>query len=358
MKISVKPQNGKIEEKVINLKTVTIGRSRSCDFPIDDESLSRRHSQIDIEEGQFFITDLGSANGVYIDGNRIPPLTKTKIASFQIIYMGPLEFQFFDTDEAPSFTSQEGKTNPMMRRQDEPTISQATRRIDRKTLSKLSSKKSNTSNDKASLGLYLSAALLVAVIFGFYKNFSDRETQTENVTASIETSPDAVVSTQAPVKIIPASEEFLEKTIYLQRGEARSCESFENLCQELLLKKNDGIVKVQDELFIYVDPTQYLDQKGFSSVQDKPLVKDAAAIYQVLRNPVVDLLGKEISQIHLILLDESGEISKVYRFHPNSLKEAKIDIITTIGTGVSTGNFEGFSEFSKQFIPSKEFQNP
>jgi|GEM_PF-1176142 len=354
MKVSVKPQDGKIVEKVINLTSVTIGRSRSCDFPIEDEALSRKHSQIDLENGEFFITDLGSANGVYIDGNKIPPLTRTKISSFQIIYMGPLEFQFFDTDEAPAHSPREAKTNPIMRRQDEPTISQPTRRIDRSVLGKPSSRKPKSEDTKTPIGLYLSAGLIVAVIFGFYRNFTNTPSDTENFKR--ESLP-VVAEVIEPVKKAPiAPEEFLEKTIYLQRRESANCQTpFESLCKELHLIDQDGIVKLLDEYFIFVNPTHYSELKGFQSLSDIPLAKDAAAVYQILRNPITDQLGKELSQVHLILFDDAGSLYRVYRFHPNTLKEAKIDILTSIGSGVSSGNFEGFSNISKQFIPSKDY---
>lgn len=53
--------------------SVTIGRSSQCDLVISHESMSRQHCKIEFKNGEFFITDLGSINGVLIDGKKIPP---------------------------------------------------------------------------------------------------------------------------------------------------------------------------------------------------------------------------------------------------------------------------------------------
>jgi pSer/pThr/pTyr-binding forkhead associated (FHA) protein len=53
--------------------SVSIGRSSKCDLVIPHESMSRQHCKIEFKDSEIFITDLGSINGVYIDGKKIPP---------------------------------------------------------------------------------------------------------------------------------------------------------------------------------------------------------------------------------------------------------------------------------------------
>jgi hypothetical protein len=55
----------------IDKDTFIIGRSRTCDLVIPSSKVSRQHSGICRENGEYFIEDLGSANGVWKDGVKI-----------------------------------------------------------------------------------------------------------------------------------------------------------------------------------------------------------------------------------------------------------------------------------------------
>jgi serine phosphatase RsbU (regulator of sigma subunit) len=50
---------------------VSIGRASDCTIPIKDRYLSRRHAEIIIQSGAWFVKDLGSANGTYLNGSRV-----------------------------------------------------------------------------------------------------------------------------------------------------------------------------------------------------------------------------------------------------------------------------------------------
>jgi hypothetical protein len=52
-------------------RRVVIGRSRDCDLTLDDPNVSRRHAEIRQEEGGYWVVDLGSTNGVEVNGSRI-----------------------------------------------------------------------------------------------------------------------------------------------------------------------------------------------------------------------------------------------------------------------------------------------
>lgn len=56
----------------LDIDSVTIGRSSDSDFVIPLEDFSRKHCQITFKGEYAFIMDLGSKNGVIIDGKRIP----------------------------------------------------------------------------------------------------------------------------------------------------------------------------------------------------------------------------------------------------------------------------------------------
>jgi pSer/pThr/pTyr-binding forkhead associated (FHA) protein len=72
--------------------TVTvIGRRHSCDLRIPLMSVSKRHCQLNIDDGVLKIRDLNSRNGTYLNGNRI---NEAVIRQGDYIEVGPLAFAF------------------------------------------------------------------------------------------------------------------------------------------------------------------------------------------------------------------------------------------------------------------------
>ncbi len=49
---------------------VTVGRRADNQLVIDEDNISRRHVSVERREGQYFIRDLGSANGTYLNDRR------------------------------------------------------------------------------------------------------------------------------------------------------------------------------------------------------------------------------------------------------------------------------------------------
>jgi len=52
---------------------IFIGRSPDNDIQVKDITVSRKHLRITKKEGRYFVKDLGSKNGTYVDGNYIKP---------------------------------------------------------------------------------------------------------------------------------------------------------------------------------------------------------------------------------------------------------------------------------------------
>jgi pSer/pThr/pTyr-binding forkhead associated (FHA) protein len=50
---------------------VTIGRGSDCQIKLDDDYSSTRHARVFLSDGQWWVEDLGSTNGTYLDGQRI-----------------------------------------------------------------------------------------------------------------------------------------------------------------------------------------------------------------------------------------------------------------------------------------------
>ena len=51
--------------------TVTIGRSDQCDIAVKDSSMSGKHAEISKINGEIRVKDLGSANGIWLNGERV-----------------------------------------------------------------------------------------------------------------------------------------------------------------------------------------------------------------------------------------------------------------------------------------------
>jgi hypothetical protein len=56
---------------VLSGNRVTIGRSRDCDVTLDDANVSRRHAELRREGAAWVVADLGSTNGVKVNGHRV-----------------------------------------------------------------------------------------------------------------------------------------------------------------------------------------------------------------------------------------------------------------------------------------------
>lgn len=80
MRISVQIEFDKILDLNTKKTSVILGRAKDvADLVIPHSSISRRHCKIELIEGEFYITDLKSSNGIIINGTKIPPMVKTKI---------------------------------------------------------------------------------------------------------------------------------------------------------------------------------------------------------------------------------------------------------------------------------------
>jgi pSer/pThr/pTyr-binding forkhead associated (FHA) protein len=50
---------------------VVLGRSREADIVLQDPNVSRRHAELRREDGGWQIVDLGSTNGIKVNGRRV-----------------------------------------------------------------------------------------------------------------------------------------------------------------------------------------------------------------------------------------------------------------------------------------------
>lgn len=82
-------------EKSIPLTAkISIGRSETNDVVIDDTMASREHAIIQKIKEDYFIKDLNSTNGTYVNNQKVPKDKYIKINSNDIIKIGRSELTF------------------------------------------------------------------------------------------------------------------------------------------------------------------------------------------------------------------------------------------------------------------------
>jgi pSer/pThr/pTyr-binding forkhead associated (FHA) protein len=103
------PQTGKVLEFVLTEgATASIGRLESNDISIKEQHVSRQHAVINFRDGIFMITDLGSANGTYVNDQKLS--TPFPLASGDVIrlYVPVLQFSAAVTEQDRTMAEQAG----------------------------------------------------------------------------------------------------------------------------------------------------------------------------------------------------------------------------------------------------------
>lgn len=75
-----------LKEKLLKKSTIIAGRNPDCDIFIDDQLVSRNHAEISREDSGYFITDLNSTNGTFINNQQIKG--KVRFTENDTIFIG------------------------------------------------------------------------------------------------------------------------------------------------------------------------------------------------------------------------------------------------------------------------------
>jgi len=62
---------GEGKHNVLSGSRVLLGRSRECDIMVNDPNVSRRHAELRSDGGRWSVVDLGSTNGIKVNGRRV-----------------------------------------------------------------------------------------------------------------------------------------------------------------------------------------------------------------------------------------------------------------------------------------------
>lgn len=100
MIFTLKLLDGETITKSISSNIVVLGRSNRCDLTVPHESISREHCKFENVAGEIYITDLGSTNGVFLDGEKITPNKRIIYNTYLPLSMGiiqSIQIEFTET---------------------------------------------------------------------------------------------------------------------------------------------------------------------------------------------------------------------------------------------------------------------
>jgi pSer/pThr/pTyr-binding forkhead associated (FHA) protein len=82
---------GRVVEFELVAGSVVVGRSQDCDLVISDDSVSRRHAELTLEGGSWYIKDLGAKNGTALN-ERI--IVRSRLSNGDQLRLGNFNFTF------------------------------------------------------------------------------------------------------------------------------------------------------------------------------------------------------------------------------------------------------------------------
>jgi len=82
---------------------LSIGRAKNRDIVLEGREISRRHARIErLQDGGFYLTDLGSVNGILLDDKHIPPNAPTRLVAEKIFRIGNYWMEYEPKRELPA----------------------------------------------------------------------------------------------------------------------------------------------------------------------------------------------------------------------------------------------------------------
>jgi pSer/pThr/pTyr-binding forkhead associated (FHA) protein len=84
------------QEHRFSAQTVTVGRAVECDVVIASKDVSREHARIHLDGRRWFVEDLGSTNGTFLNGERV--IGSMNMRDGDSLKVGDVTFVFHDPD--------------------------------------------------------------------------------------------------------------------------------------------------------------------------------------------------------------------------------------------------------------------
>jgi pSer/pThr/pTyr-binding forkhead associated (FHA) protein len=101
------------KQVVLSRFPAAIGRDPGCSIVIASPKVSRKHCRLDDQGGALVVTDEGSGNGTYVNGQRI--VQPTTLSAGDNLTVGPLGFKVQLGADIPAITELVGEEPPLVK---------------------------------------------------------------------------------------------------------------------------------------------------------------------------------------------------------------------------------------------------
>jgi len=91
--------NDPLQKWFVRKDAFLIGRVAPADLVLDLPRISRRHAQIERQAAGYFLVDLNSRNGTYVNGEPVGEMPRRVQDGDEIVFGGVATFRFHDPDE-------------------------------------------------------------------------------------------------------------------------------------------------------------------------------------------------------------------------------------------------------------------
>lgn len=166
-KITVRAGSFVGSEIKIGANLITIGRDPAVDFVLDDSEVSRSHAKIYYEDGSYFIEDLDSTNGTFVNGKCIkkPLQLKDKdlitIGEKNVIEFNQQEIEQVETDFPATLADEEVQS------EEKKQVSHRISDREKKASDKLENEKSDGKGKFGFLSRFPTWAIVLLIAVGF-----------------------------------------------------------------------------------------------------------------------------------------------------------------------------------------------
>lgn len=79
-----------------------VGRNPDCNIPLEFQGVSRKHFKVTLEQGEASVTDLGSANGTYVNNQKIEGTTPLKKGD--LVKLGSIALKYLPKGDTERLT--------------------------------------------------------------------------------------------------------------------------------------------------------------------------------------------------------------------------------------------------------------